>query len=150
MYALEASEWERLRLYAPMPAMGEFATAECITHRRGRERERMLITYSFVANGYVSYETPGGAQPEPVFTAKDSIAYPSREACEVALPAVRRARAPHPVWFEMSQPHSSKMTLEEPDSTRFLWIGLAAIPLLLVGGTLHWRRSRCARGAIRS
>lgn len=142
MYALEASEWQRLRLYAPMPAVGEFETAECITHRRGRERERMLITYTFAANGYVRYETPGSAQPEPAFRARDSIAYPSRDACEAALPAVRQAKAPHPVWFELSQPHLSKTTLEEPDSTRFLWLWLAALPLLAVGGILHGRRRR--------
>jgi hypothetical protein len=31
MYALESSDWERLRLRDPVPVMDEFATAECIT-----------------------------------------------------------------------------------------------------------------------
>ena len=55
---------------------------------------------------------------------------------------MRAAKAPHPVWFERGQPHLSKTTLEEPDSRRFLWVGLGAIPLALVGGILSLRRRR--------
>jgi len=148
MYAVEASEWKRLRLSDPVPATGEFASAECITHRRGRqsERERMAVTYAFVAAGYKTPEEEATGIPRPAstFTATDSIAYSSRAACEAALPAVQRARAPHPVWFERGQPHSTKMTLEEPDSTRFLWLCLGALPLLAVGAMVHWRRRRIA------
>jgi len=148
MYAVEASEWKRLRLSDPVAATGEFTNAECITHRRGRmsERERMTITYAFAAAGYKTPEEEADGMPRPasIFTATDSIAYSSRDACEAALPAVQRARAPHPVWFERNQPHSTKMTLQEPDSTRFLWLSLGAVPLLAVGAMVQWRRRRAA------
>jgi MYXO-CTERM domain-containing protein len=142
MYGLEASEWKRLRLYDPVPATGAFARAECITYRRGRDRNQMVISYTFSASVYANDPNNLMAQTQSSFTAKQGIVYPSREACEVALPAVQSARAPHAVWYERSQPHMSKTTLEEPDSTRFLWICLGAIPLAAIGGLLQWRRRR--------
>lgn len=142
MYALEASEWERLRLYDPVPAAGEFAQAECITYRRGRTRNYLVISYSFSASVYANDPVNPLARTQAPFTAKQDIAYASREDCEAALPAIQRARAPHRVWYERSQPHLSKTTLEEPDSRRFLWICLGAIPFAAVGAMLHWRRRR--------
>jgi hypothetical protein len=143
MYKTEASEQQRLRLLDPVAAVGEFVKAECIRPRKRSFQDYWLATtYAFVATGYVSYEehaTPG-SRPAPTFTAVDWVLFPSQAECEAALAGVRSAKAPHPVWFERNQPHSSKTTLEEPDSTRFLWLALVAIPLLLVGAILHWRR----------
>jgi hypothetical protein len=145
MYKTEASEHERLRLYDPVPAVGEFVSAECVRPRKRNWHEYWLTTtYSFVAVGYVSYEaseTPG-PRPAPTFTAVDWALHSSEAECQAALSAVQLAKAPHPVWFEKGNPHSSKTTLEEPDSTRFLWIGLGAIPLASVGLVLSRRRRR--------
>ncbi|WP_313915488.1 hypothetical protein [Tahibacter sp.] len=145
MYKTEASEQERLRLHDPVPAVGEFVSAECVRPRKRSYQEYWLTTtYAFVAAGYVSYEEQAspGSRPAPTFTAVDWVWYPSLAECEAARSAVRSAKAPHPVWFEKGQPHSSKTTLEEPDSTRFLWLGLGAVPLVLIGGILALRRRR--------
>lgn len=53
-----------------------------------------------------------------------------------------KTKTVHPVWYEPSQPHLSKTTLELHGSTRFLWIGLGAIPLLAVGLMRQARRRR--------
>lgn len=144
MYKTEASDQQRLRLYDPVPAVGEFVSAKCTHRRRSFQEYWLTTTYAFVATGYVSYEeqeTPG-PRPAPTFTAADSALYSSEAECETALSAVQSAKAPHPVWFEKNNPHSSRTTLQEPDSTRFLWIGLGAIPLVLTGSILSLRRRR--------
>jgi hypothetical protein len=140
MYAMEATEWRRLRLVDPVPAMGEFAQAECITHTRGRRENYLIVSYAFRASVYANDPVDVMARKEAVFTARQETLFPSRADCDAALPAVQRARASHPVWYERSQPHMSKATLAEPDSRRFLWVCLGAIPLVLVGALLHWRR----------
>lgn len=145
MYKTEASEQQRLRLHSPVQAVGEFVSAECVRPRKRSFQEHWLTTtYAFVAAGYVSYEEQAspGPRPAPTFTAVDWALYSSLAECESALSAVRSAKAPHPVWFEKGQPHSSKTTLEEPDSTRFLWVALGAVPLVLTGGILSLRRRR--------
>lgn len=144
MYALEASEWERLSLHDPLPATGQFASAECVTYRRGRDRHQMVISYTFTASVYANDPTDQLALTESSFTAKQGIVHPSRAACEAALPAVQAVRAPHAVWYERSQPHLSTTSLERPDSKRFLWVWLGAIPFVAVGLLLHWRRRRRA------
>jgi hypothetical protein len=146
MYAMEASDLERFRLLDPVPAVGEFVSAECKYFRR-HNQHYMAISYAFVARGYAPYVEPGAAaQPTPTFTVQHEYAeYASPDDCEAALPAVRAAKQSHPVWFERSNPHAAKTSLEEPDSTRFLWVGLGAIPLALVGWLLG-RRRRAALG----
>lgn len=145
MYKTEASEQERLRLHDPVPAVGEFVSAECFRPRKRRWEEYWLTTtYAFVATGYVSYEEQENPGPRPAQTFKvvDWVLYSSQAECEAALSVVLAAKSPRPVWFEKGNPYSAKTTLEESDSTRFLWIGLGAIPLVLVGGILSLRRSR--------
>lgn len=148
MYKVEASEHERLRLHSPVQAVGEFVSAECVRPRKRSYQEYWLTTtYAFVAAGYVSYEEQTTPEPRsaPTFTAVDWVQYSSQSECETALSVVRSAKAPHPVWFEKGHPHSSKTTLEEPDSTRFFWIWLGAIPLVLTGAILSLRRRRRSR-----
>jgi hypothetical protein len=145
MYKTEASEQERLRLHAPVPAVGEFVSAECFRPRKRSWQEYWLTTsYAFVAAGYVSYEEQAnpGTRPVQTFKAVDWVLYSSQAECEAALLVVQAAKAPRPIWFEKGNPHSAKTTLEEPDSTRFLWVGLGAIPLVLTGGILSLRRRR--------
>ncbi|RZJ25586.1 MAG: hypothetical protein EOO54_05775, partial [Haliea sp.] len=101
MYGLEASDAQRWRLHDPVPAVGEFASAECAFFRK-RSQYYMSITYTFVATGYVPYVEPGAApQPAPKFTVPGGgDEYPSKAHCEAALTAVRATRQPQPVWFE--------------------------------------------------
>jgi hypothetical protein len=145
MYKTESSEQERLRLYDPVPAVGEFVSAECVRPRKRSWQEYWLTTtYAFVAAGYVSYEEQANPDPRPAptFEAVDWVLYSSQAECEAALSVVQAAKAPRPVWFEKGNPHSAKTTLVVPDSTRFLWVGLGAVPLVLIGGFLSLRRRR--------
>ena len=55
MYALEADGVESSRLRNPVPATGEFVSAECITHRKGSNPNYMYVTYEFIATGFVKH-----------------------------------------------------------------------------------------------
>ena len=143
MYALEADGVESSRLRNPVPVKGEFVGAECVTHRKGFNPHYLYVTYEFVATGFVEYGYEQGvesSQISPKFTTKGWVNYPSRADCDAALPAVKAAKAPHQIWFEKDQPYAAKTTLDEPDSARFLWIGLGAIPLIAVGWWISFRR----------
>ena len=145
MYALEADGVESSRLRNPVPGMGEFVSAECITHRKGSNRNYMYVTYEFIATGFVKYGYERGvetSQISPKFTTKGWVNYPSRADCDAALPARQAAKAPHAIWFEKDQPYAAKTTLDEPYSARFLWICLGAIPLIAVGWWMSMRRRR--------
>lgn len=142
MYGMEASDVQRFRLADPVAAMGEFVTAKCITYRKGRRTNVMVVTYAFVATAPVQYD--GNLQATQAlsnYTTDYGIEHRSREDCDAALPEVLAAKAPHPVWYERTQPHTARLTLEEPDSTRFLWVGLGALPLAGVG---WWMRRRAS------
>ena len=104
----------------------------------------MNLTYAFKAPGFVRYEQ-GDATPRLAenYSLLVDVVYDAREDCEAELPAVVAAQSPHPVWFERSEPHTARHTLEEPDSTRFLWVGLGALPLAAVGWWLR-RREQAA------
>ena len=143
MYALEADGVESSRLRNPVPVMGEFVSAECITHRKGLNPNHMYVTYEFIATGFVKHAYEQGvetSQLSPKFTTKGWVNYPSRADCDAALPAIQAAKAPHAIWFEKDQPYAAKTTLDEPNSARFLWIGLGAIPLIVIGRWLSLRR----------
>ena len=145
MYALEADGLEHSRLRNPVPVMGEFVSAECITYRKGFNPNYLYVTYEFIATGFVKHGYEQGVETSkhsPKFTTKGWVNYPSRAECDAALPAVKAAKAPHQIWFEKDQPYAAKTTLEEPDSARFLWICLGAIPLICVGWWLSSRRRR--------
>ena len=145
MYALEADGVESSRLRNPLPVMGEFVSAECITHRKGSNRNHMYVTYEFIATGFVKHAYEQGvetSQHSPKFTTKGWVKYSSRAECDAALPAIQAAKAPHAIWFEKDQPYAAKTTLDEPDSARFLWICLGAIPLIAVGRWLSSRQRR--------
>ena len=148
MYALEADGVESSRLRNPVPVTGEFVSAECITHRKGSNRNYMYVTYEFIATGFVKQGYERGvetSQISPKFTTKGGVNYPSRAGCDAALPGVRVAKAPHAIWFEKDQPFAAKTTLDEPDSARFLWICLGAIPLIAVGWWMSVRRRTQAK-----
>ena len=143
MYALEADGVESSRLRNPLPVMGEFVSAECITHRKGSNRNHMYVTYEFIATGFVKHAYEQGvetSQHSPKFTTKGWVKYSSRAECDAALPAIQAAKAPHAIWFEKDQPYAAKTTLDEPDSARFLWLCLGAIPLIAVGWWLSIRQ----------
>ena len=143
MYALEADGVESSRLRNPLPVMGEFVSAECITHRKGSNRNHMYVTYEFIATGFVKHAYEHGvetSQHSPKFTTKGWVKYSSRAECDAALPAIQAAKAPHAIWFEKDQPYAAKTTLDEPDSARFLWLCLGAIPLIAVGWWLSIRQ----------
>lgn len=142
MYAMEASDAERFRLRDPVQTVGDYTRAACVTMRKGSDPHRMRITYAFKVPGFVRHSGDGGApQPDERYTTTVDVIHPSRQACEAALPATDAARPPHPIWFERTEPHTARPTLQEPDSTRFLWLGLGALPMLGVGWTLA-RRAR--------
>jgi hypothetical protein len=142
MYALEASDAERFRLRDPVQTVGAYAGAVCITLRKGSDPHRLRITYAFTVPGFVRYRGDSGApQPDERYTTTVDVIHPSRQACEAALPAANAARPPHPIWFERTEPHTARPSLQDPDSTRFLWLGLGALPLAGVGWTLA-RRAR--------
>ena len=143
MYALEADGVESSRLRNPVPVTGEFVSAECVTHRKGFNPHYLYVTYEFVATGFVKYGYEQGvetSQLSPKFTTKGWVKYSSRAECDAALPAIQAAKAPHAIWFEKDQPYAAKTTLDEPDSARFLWICLGAIPLIAVGWWMSMRR----------
>lgn len=145
--AMEASDVERRRLRNPVPAMGEFVQAECVTHtRRGRvRREAMHITYAFVATGYVkAAEGDRPAQLSPTFTTLGSVDFSTRADCEAALPAARAAKAAKQIWFERDHLYEAMTTLDEPNSWRLLWVGLFGIPFFVIGWLLR-RRQRHTR-----
>jgi len=141
MYALQEDGNKRLRLSDPVPAMGSFVKAECLTSLRGNMRVWMNITYAFVAPDYKEYVSGSNTpQPRPDFKTGASQKYSSLDDCEAALPAVRAARTPHQVWYERNTPSTARTSLEEVDSKPFLFVCLGAIPLALVGLFLGWRR----------
>ena len=143
MYALEADGVESSRLRNPVPVTGEFVSAECVTHRKGFNPNYLYVTYEFIATGFVKHGYEQGAaisEASPKFTTKGWVNYASRAECDAALPAVKAAKAPHQIWFEKDQPYAAKTTLDEPNSARFLWIGLGAIPLILIGRWLSLRQ----------
>lgn len=133
MYAMEASDVEKFRLADPVPATGFFAQAECKVLGRKVRRNTLQFTYRFVT-----------AESPQNYTALREIEYPTMAACEADLPAVQAARTPHPVWFERNNPHSSRTTLAEPDSRRFLLVCLAAVPFALIGWAAGRRLRRQA------
>ena len=142
MYGLEADGIESSRLREPVPAMGEFVSAKCVTYRKGNAIAGLVVTYAFAAPGQDrSDRSAGPASPAARYTTDRAIDYRSRADCEAALPAMLAEKAPHSLWYEKSQPHTAMTTLEEPDSTRFLWVGLGALPLAGVG---WWLRRRAA------
>lgn len=141
--AMEASDVARRRLRDPVPAMGEFVQAECVTHtRRGRVTlEAMHLTYAFVAAGYVKpAEGDRPAQLSPTFTTLGSVAYSTRADCEAALPAAQAAKAPQQIWFERDYPYEAMTSLDEPNSFRLLLIGLLGIPFFVIGRLLRRRQ----------
>ncbi len=155
MAGMEASGVSDRRLRNPVPAMGEFVKAECVTHtRRGRAlREAMHITYAFTAEGYVKPAQGDQLnqleQHSPKFTGLGSIDYTTRADCEAALAGVFAAKAPQRLWFERDYPYESMTTLDEPNSWRLLLIGLFGIPFFIIGWVLRWRQRsklRQARG----
>ncbi|RZJ25587.1 MAG: hypothetical protein EOO54_05780 [Haliea sp.] len=148
MYALEADGVKGMRLSEPVRTMGEFVKAECVV-TRGRNRSYYLrTTYAFTVPGYVMPQWNPAVPPGPPnFTNIGDVEFDSPSACEEALPAALAARAPHPIWFEKSNPHAARTTLEEPDSRRFLLVSLAALPLALIGWLVGRPRRRLAQDA---
>jgi hypothetical protein len=143
MAVMEASGVSDRRLRNPVPAMGEFVKAECVTHmRRGRvQSEAMHTTYEFVATGYV--KPAEGNRPEqisPKFTGLGSVHFVTRAECEAALPAAYALRAPRQLWFERDYPYEAMTTLDEPNSWRLLLIGLFGIPFFVVGRVVRHRQ----------
>lgn len=137
-YAMETDTLQQSRLREPVPSTGRFVDAQCITDtkRRTLAAIRMVTTYEFVAVGFVQYGYENGvetAQSSPTFSARGERDYRSRIECDATLPAVRAARQSQPVWFEASNPRTAVTSLAEPDSRRFLWICLSALPPLAVG-----------------
>ena len=126
---MEASGVAERRLRNPVPAMGEFLKAECVTHtRRGWvQREAMHITYEFVAIGYVK-PAQGSlpVQPSPKFTTLGSIAHSTRAECEAALPAALAAKAPKQVWFERDYPYEGTPRLTSRTAGDYCWSDCSA------------------------
>ena len=140
----EANQVSDARLPNPVPAMGAFVSAECITYtRRGAVRwQAMHITYAFIAEGYVKpADGMRPAETSPKFTGLGATYFSTRADCEAALPAARAAKRPQQMWFERDNPFRSSTTLEEPNSWRLLLIGLFGIPFFAVGWWLR-RRER--------
>lgn len=134
MYALEADGLEKSRLREPVRTTGAFVKAECVVTGRRRDSYSLRTTYAFSVPGYVMPQWNPAVPPGPPdFTTIGDVEFPSLSACEQALPAAQAAKAPHPLWFEKSNPLTVRTTLEEPDSRRFLLIMLGALPLALTG-----------------
>lgn len=143
MYSIEATDAQADRLRDPVAVVGEFVTAQCATRSKGMYPHSMVLIYSFTVPGFMKLEQ-GDTTPRLAenFSASKGVTYPSRLDCDAALPAVLAAKAPQRIWYERTQPDISRPTLEEPDSTRFLWLGLGAIPLFGAGWWLRRRRKR--------
>ncbi len=138
MYFVEASGIEQSRLTSPTAVTGEFFQAECTVNRKKTRAygypDYMRVMYVFSAPAGPSYYAAGASiprseQPHKTFTAYRDDSYNSWVECEAALSVVRAAKAPHPVWYELNHPYTSRTSLHEPDSPRFLWVGLAGLPL---------------------
>ena len=150
MALMEASGVADRRLRNPVPAMGEFVKAECVTYtRRGRVQwEAMHTTYEFTAEGYVKpAEGNRPAQTSPKFTALGAVYFVTRAECDAALPAAYVAKAPSQLWFERDNPHETMTTLDEPNSWRLVLIGLFGIPFFIIGWVLRRRQRRKAQVA---
>jgi hypothetical protein len=151
MAMMEASDVADRRLRKPVPAMGEFVKAECVTHtRRGRVQwEAMHTTYEFTAEGYVRpAEGNRPAQTSPKFTTLGAVRFSTRAECEAALPAALATKAPKQIWFERDYPYTGTTTLDEPNSWRLLLVGLVGIPFFMIGWLLrrrHWRNVLAAQ-----
>lgn len=148
MAVMEASGVSDRRLRNPVPAMGEFVKAECVTHtRRGRVQwEAMHTTYEFVAAGYVKpAEGNRPAQISPKFTGLGAVYFVTRAECEAALPAAYALKAPRQLWFERDYPYESMTTLDEPNSWRLLLIGFFGIPFFIIGWLLRRRQRNKAQ-----
>lgn len=141
MAVMESSGVSDRRLRNPVPAMGEYVKAECITQKRRRNRkprEVLQVTYEFIAAGYVKpAESNRPAQASLKFTAIDQTVFVTRADCEVALPAVNAVKGPRPLWFERDYPYESMTTLDEPNSWRLLLVGLFGIPFFIIGWVLR-------------
>jgi len=145
-----ASDFKKSRLINPVATVGEFLQAECQTYRKAsslRDPHYMRVTYGFKAPESHLYDAAGAplerhAQPLRLFTVIKDISYRSWAECEAALPVMRAAKASHAVLYELSNPDAASTSLDGPDSTGFLWAGLATIPLAIYAWLLGVLRQR--------
>lgn len=151
MYLTEGGGLEQAGQDDFVQTVGAFVQAECKTRRkRGNAYSSphyMRVKYAFSAPAGPSQHAsgvpaPAAAQPIQSFMASRDISYRSWAECEAALPAVQEAKAPFPIRYLESDPYVASALQDEPDNSRFLWLGLASIPLAVYGWLLLVLRGR--------
>ena len=150
MYFVQNSDVEKYTLINPVAAVGEFSGAACQTYRKAgafTSPHYMRVTYTFNAFGAQAYDaagvpTPRSTQPIKTFTMTNDVSYRSWAECAAALPVTQALRAPRPLFYEASNPHSARSSLDRPDSTVYLWLGLLGIPLAIYAWLLGLLRAR--------
>ena len=153
MYFVESSDREKSRFTDPIATVGQFVEAQCLTSRKRRSYQSphsMQVTLRFDAlnlHDAPAVQAEATTQSYQAFTGRS---FRSRAECEAALPAVRAAKAAHPVWYERRNPHAARTVLDLGSSTHYLWLGLAGIPLLLYARVLHLleRQAHAERAAL--
>ena len=89
-------------------------------------------------------------KPSGSTSASADVSYRSWAECAAALPVTQALRAPQPLWYESSNPHSARSSLDRPDSTVYLWLGLLGIPLAIYAWLLSLLRARQTQTARQS